>query len=455
MTTLLPLFLALVPQDEAPAAWPTFDVQEIEGYTVHVNEAALAEHGREMAAALEHLRWQLYATTLVLPPESLKWAREVPLWAEYETQTACMSFHPGRQWLLDRDYQPPDVPSVVELANATNFLSWTHHQPWMVLHELAHGLDFVHIGARRRYGEPTFDALWKEMEAGGRYESVRHWGGGMSRHYGLNNPMEHFAESTEAYFGINDFYPFVRAELREFDPATAKAIEARWGVDVEGQRDLERRLVAALEHDNHEPFGYGGVSSNGEEEAGWTVNLLGELCEDRPLCDAILTAVHHELHLAERYMPALAYSKLRDEWGGWGILVYLEGSGGAYINKLQIERARDFLAFKPLEPCVLIRELAGLWYDLAIHSEPGPRQKTAAALARAKDAKLYDSVLRFDGAHVPHPALRDARTFFAEMSEAYFLGNDHFPFVRAELMNHDPETFALLEELWHPKEKTK
>ncbi len=30
--------------------------------------------------------------------------------------------------------------------------------------------------------------------------------------------LEYFAEGTEAYFYRNDFYPFVRAELKDHDP---------------------------------------------------------------------------------------------------------------------------------------------------------------------------------------------------------------------------------------------
>ena len=60
------------------------------------------------------------------------------------------------------------------------------------------------------------------------------------------------------------------------------------------------------------------------------------------------------------------------------------------------------------------------------------------------------TVLRFDGKRVPHPALVNPRAFYAELSEAYFLGNDHFPFVRAELMNHDREAFERIARLWNP-----
>ena len=49
------------------------------------------------------------------------------------------------------------------------------------------------------------------------------------RHYALSNHKEYFAESTEAYFGVNDFYPFVRAELKEHDRPMFDLLEKIWG----------------------------------------------------------------------------------------------------------------------------------------------------------------------------------------------------------------------------------
>ena len=34
---------------------------------------------------------------------------------------------------------------------------------------------------------------------------------------------------TETYLGVNDFYPFVRAELKEHDPKTFQLMEKIWG----------------------------------------------------------------------------------------------------------------------------------------------------------------------------------------------------------------------------------
>jgi hypothetical protein len=42
--------------------------------------------------------------------------------------------------------------------------------------------------------------------------------------------MEFFAESTEAFFTRNDFFPFNRNELHAADPETEKLIGRLWGV---------------------------------------------------------------------------------------------------------------------------------------------------------------------------------------------------------------------------------
>lgn len=62
------------------------------------------------------------------------------------------------------------------------------------------------------------------------YESVLQIRGKKERHYALNNTWEYFAEATEAFFGTNDFYPYVRAELKEHDPEMYQLLRQVWGV---------------------------------------------------------------------------------------------------------------------------------------------------------------------------------------------------------------------------------
>ena len=53
--------------------------------------------------------------------------------------------------------------------------------------------------------------------------------GHQREHYGLSDQMEFFAEMTEAYFGSNDFYPFVTGELKQAEPETFALIAKIWG----------------------------------------------------------------------------------------------------------------------------------------------------------------------------------------------------------------------------------
>lgn len=62
----------------------------------------------------------------------------------------------------------------------------------------------------------------------GKYDKVERIGSGVERHYALTNEKEYFAELTEAYFGKNDYFPFTRAELVEFDPQGFELIQEAW-----------------------------------------------------------------------------------------------------------------------------------------------------------------------------------------------------------------------------------
>jgi len=44
----------------------------------------------------------------------------------------------------------------------------------------------------------------------------------------VTNPQEYFAETTEAYFSRNDFFPFTRAELEKHDPGMFKLLGQIW-----------------------------------------------------------------------------------------------------------------------------------------------------------------------------------------------------------------------------------
>ena len=117
-----------------------------------------------------------------------------------------MQFHPDRDWLVENGLDPRLVkhvhlPSAKELYNPH---MWAKH-PYVVLHEIAHA--YHNQMLQGGFDNPEILAVYNKAKESGKYEKVLLYTGKKVRHYGMNNQMEYFSESTESYFGVNDFYP--------------------------------------------------------------------------------------------------------------------------------------------------------------------------------------------------------------------------------------------------------
>ncbi len=207
-----------------PAYDPTSDYREqnILGWRVMVNEKLLSETNL-CAQTLKLLEAQLAQVTNVIPTMPLDQLRQIPIWVERSSkQFPCMCYHESYEWLRSNGVNP-DKTGGVELSNPENFLTWTKQQPWMVLHELAHGYHKRSLGDNH----PGIKRCYEAAKASKKYESVLR-DGKRERHYAMNNEKEYFAEATEAYFGRNDFQPFTRDELKEFDPEMFEVVRRVW-----------------------------------------------------------------------------------------------------------------------------------------------------------------------------------------------------------------------------------
>ncbi len=231
----LALSCAVLRADEKPESPPTplataeYSTQELRGWKLYLHPSLLTEHaevGQRVLALLDH---QLAAIERRVPKEAVDKLRKIPVWIEYdEPHHPCMCYHPDAGWLREHGMNP-DKQDGIEIANAENFLVWTIDQPWMVLHELAHG--YHELFLPEGYENAAIADALKAARERQNYESVRHVNGDNVRHYALTNPMEYFAEGTEAYFGANDFYPFVRTELETHDPELCKLLAEFWGIE--------------------------------------------------------------------------------------------------------------------------------------------------------------------------------------------------------------------------------
>jgi dipeptidyl-peptidase-4 len=203
--------------------------KNIEGWTVHVEPALLegGKHEEEGRQALKMLANHLQRITILLPEEPLAKMKKMEIWLEHHhPELSSMQYHPGAGWLKGRGYDPRLAKKVhITRAAALFDRSQMLKHPAVILHELAHAYHDQILGFGEQSIIATYDAAMKK----GILEKVRSFNGRTVRHYGATNHKEYFAEATEAYLYRNDFYPFVAAELREYDPKAFSLMKKIWG----------------------------------------------------------------------------------------------------------------------------------------------------------------------------------------------------------------------------------
>ncbi len=242
LTTLLTaLVLVLSPAPGAPdppespepfERLSDYEPRSILGFRVMVHEDLLRDE--PLWARVEvHLRADLDRVVALLPPGAVQHLRaSTPVWVEREREHSPvgmsgrgMCYHPSRQWLTNNGILP-DKAGGIEIQNANDFLNWRNNQPLSLLHEFAHA--WMHAGPVDRAAIET--AYAGAME-GGLYDAVAYnLATEPTRAYAANNPMEYFAELSEAYFTLNDYFPFTRRQLQAHDPEGFRVIEAAWTV---------------------------------------------------------------------------------------------------------------------------------------------------------------------------------------------------------------------------------
>ena len=204
-------------------AEPQYAVKTVEGFPVHVAGDLLTTHEALGEKALRLLESHLYNVSRVVPAKALAELRKVHVWLHYKGKGRCGAYHPSRGWLEEHGWNP-EMARSVDLGGAEGFMKSSRHQPFLVLHELSHAYHHQVLG----YGNREIKEAHKRAARDKTYERVLIWNGRRGRAYAITNPMEYFAETSEAFFGTNDVYPFVRAELRAHDPEMFKLLKKLW-----------------------------------------------------------------------------------------------------------------------------------------------------------------------------------------------------------------------------------
>ena len=176
---------------------------------------------------LKELEHQLYQIVRRVPFRAVRKLKTISIWVEEkQPDSPCIIYRSDPKWLSDHGMNAEKFKGV-EIANSRNFVEWTLRQPWLVLHELAHG--YHHRFITSRYRNPEIIAAFRRATGSKRYDSVLRDNGVKEKAHALTSATEYFAESTEAFFGTNDFYPFVRPELEEHDKEMYALVGRLWG----------------------------------------------------------------------------------------------------------------------------------------------------------------------------------------------------------------------------------
>ena len=215
--------------------------RSILGWTVHISRDLLAHEAEATAKALKLLQLQLEEIIRVVPKAAVTELQKVPLYfsPEYKGVRGRAEYHPGGDWLV-KNGRDPVMAKGIEFTDIRHFEAEMKRMPNFALHELAHSYHdrFLRLG----YANFEIKNAYQHAKSSGRYDRVERWLGNGKPNtfevaYGMNNPMEYFAETTEAFFSRNDFFPFTRDELKKHDPEMFELLGRLWGVTTTASKN--------------------------------------------------------------------------------------------------------------------------------------------------------------------------------------------------------------------------
>ena len=210
------------------------EIRDVSGWKIHINKILLSEANLPATEkALSLLKVQLNEIIRVVPAPAVVELKKVPMYFSptYPGIRESAEYHPGAEWLKDNG-RDPAMGKGVEFTNIAVFEEDTRRMPNFALHELAHAYHDLVLPQGSKNAEIL--AAYGNAKAGGGYARVERTDADGNKRmdvaYAISHPAEYFAESTEAFFVRNDFFPYTRKELEKHDPGMAALIAKLWGV---------------------------------------------------------------------------------------------------------------------------------------------------------------------------------------------------------------------------------
>lgn len=210
-----------------------FQTRNLAGWLVNIRQELLENETAATDLALELLQKQLDEIVRVVPASAVTQLQKVPLYfsPEYPKTPPRAEYHPAAGWLRENGREPT-MAKGVEFTNIRIFEAEARRMPNFALHELAHAYHDQALEGGFRNSD--IDAAWQRAKASGDYDRVERQDSEgrkrVERAYALTTAQEFFAETTEAFFSRNDFFPYNSEELKRHDPETFRLLAKLWGV---------------------------------------------------------------------------------------------------------------------------------------------------------------------------------------------------------------------------------
>jgi len=214
-------------QDAEPPKPTAHTNRTLEGWTIRVDNRLLRPPNNVLGnRALRFLEAKLTDIKAIVPQDRLKQLQAVTIVLDLtHGKLRSMQYHPGADWLIENGYAADlvkcvHIPVAADLPTPRNI----NEQPWVILHELAHAYHDQVLG----FDDPRIIKAFEQYTKSGHGDATLLYDGRRVRHYALTDHKEFFAEMTEAYFGVNDFFPFNRAELMNAEPELYALLQSIW-----------------------------------------------------------------------------------------------------------------------------------------------------------------------------------------------------------------------------------
>lgn len=424
-------------QEDKTTPLPEFVRKELNGFTVNIERDLFSRYD-SIDVWLKFLENHTARLWDAIPYDKIYQVMDYPIWIDENKTIDKTIFYVDNSFPEVTDLNQPKI-KCVQINNFEDFIEKsTSNSPGLLLHHIA----ILYVNNIIPENKSLIEDSFLSAINNGLYNKLPYTDiDGITSlrtppaSYG---PEEYFAELTEAWFGLNDYYPYTWEDIKEYDPTGFSTLEEIWGV----------RLAKTFIPDTIAEFPF----------------LIKDRLWDDPVLLTAKNLIEEDLLILKEIIPddkfyfinafpvwisdvddIAAVMHNSKEW------LLQQGQCPEKSGHVDITSLNSFIEWSTAnQPYILLHEFSHLFH---FHAFGFDNQEIIATYQHAKKAGIYDKVAykTLEGEiveNVPAYAITNEREYFAELTEAYFGENDFFPFNRDQLLIHDPLGYHMIEKFW-------